>query len=77
MRGAEVFLALPWIYLLLGVRAFLPLHVPAGHAFLLLVALIGLVHWAWPARLVRGVVRALGSATSSSLPGGSEPVTPT
>jgi len=56
MRGADVFLALPWIYLLLGVRAFLPLHVPAGHAFLLLVALIGLVHWAWPARLVRAVV---------------------
>jgi peptide/nickel transport system permease protein len=56
MRGAEVFLALPWLYLLFAVRAFLPLHVPAGQSFLLLVALIGLVDWARPARLVRGVV---------------------
>src|SRR5262249_27101769 len=26
MRGSEFFMALPWLYLLLGVRAFLPLH---------------------------------------------------
>jgi peptide/nickel transport system permease protein len=56
MRGAELFLALPWLYLLFAVRAFLPLHVHPGQAFLLLVALIGLVDWARPARLVRGVV---------------------
>jgi len=56
MRGAEVFLALPWLYLLLAVRAFLPLHVPPERAFLLLVLVIGLVDWARPARLVRGVV---------------------
>jgi peptide/nickel transport system permease protein len=56
MRGAEVFLALPWLYLLFAVRAVLPLHVSAGQAFLLLVLVIGLVDWARPARLVRGVV---------------------
>jgi peptide/nickel transport system permease protein len=55
MRDAEVFLALPWLYLLLAVRAFLPLHVPPAQAFLLLVIVIGLVDWARPARLVRGV----------------------
>ena len=27
MRGSELFMALPWLYLLLAVRAFLPLHV--------------------------------------------------
>jgi peptide/nickel transport system permease protein len=56
MRAAEVFLALPWLYLLFAVRAVLPLHVSAGQAFLLLVLVIGLVDWARPARLVRGVV---------------------
>jgi peptide/nickel transport system permease protein len=56
MRSADLFLALPWLYLLFGVRALLPLQVSAGAAFLLLVAVIGLVDWARPARLVRGVV---------------------
>jgi peptide/nickel transport system permease protein len=56
MRTAELFLALPWIYLLFAVRAFLPLHISPAAAFLLLVALIGSVGWARPARLVRGVV---------------------
>jgi peptide/nickel transport system permease protein len=56
MRTADVFLALPWLYLLFAIRAVLPLHVPPAQAFLMLVAVIGLVDWARPARLVRGVV---------------------
>jgi peptide/nickel transport system permease protein len=56
MRSADLFLALPWLYLLFAVRAFLPLHVPAAQAFLLIVLLIAAVDWARPARLVRGVV---------------------
>jgi peptide/nickel transport system permease protein len=56
MRGAELFLALPWLYLLFAVRAFLPLQVEPKQAFLLLVAIIGFVGWARPARLIRGVV---------------------
>ncbi len=56
MRFGELFLALPWLYLLFAVRAFLPLHVSSGETFLLLIAVIGIVGWARPARLVRGVV---------------------
>jgi peptide/nickel transport system permease protein len=56
MRGAELFLALPWLYLLLAVRAFLPLHISTTQAFFLLVAIIGTVGWVRPARIVRGVV---------------------
>lgn len=56
MRAADLFLALPWLYLLFAVRAMLPLHVSGGEAFLLIVVVIGLVDWARPARLVRGVV---------------------
>jgi peptide/nickel transport system permease protein len=53
---AELFLALPWLYLLFAVRAFLPLDVGPATAFVLIVCIIGVVGWARPARLIRGVV---------------------
>ena len=56
MRTAELFVALPWLYLLFGLRAFLPLTVGPLEAFFLVVTVIGAVGWARPARLVRGVV---------------------
>jgi peptide/nickel transport system permease protein len=56
MRGGELFLALPWLYLLLAVRAFLPLHISTTQGFFLLVAIIGTIGWVRPARIVRGVV---------------------
>lgn len=56
MRVAELFLALPWLYLLFALRAFLPLAVSPLEAFLLVVVVIGMVGWARPARLVRGIV---------------------
>ncbi|HXK05241.1 MAG TPA: ABC transporter permease [Verrucomicrobiae bacterium] len=59
MRGAELFLALPWLYLLLAARAFLPLHISPVQAFLLLVAIIGSVGWVRPARLIRGLTLSL------------------
>ena len=37
---SELFLALPWLYLLLAARAFLPLSISPAQAFLLLVAVI-------------------------------------
>jgi peptide/nickel transport system permease protein len=56
MRGGELFLALPWLYLLFAVRAALPLHIAGWQVFLLLVVVIGAIGWARPARLIRGVV---------------------
>lgn len=56
MRGVELFLALPWLYLLLALRAFLPLHSGPRQTFLLLIVVIGVLGWARPARLIRGVV---------------------
>jgi peptide/nickel transport system permease protein len=55
MRGSDLFFALPWLYLLFAIRAALPLHVPEWQVFLLLVGVIGLIGWARPARLIRGV----------------------
>jgi peptide/nickel transport system permease protein len=56
MRLVELFFALPWLYLLFAVRAVLPLGIKTTDAFLLLVGVVGLVGWARPARLVRGIV---------------------
>jgi peptide/nickel transport system permease protein len=56
MRVAELFVALPWLYLLFALRAFLPLSVSPLQAFFLIVVVVGAVSWARPARLVRGVV---------------------
>lgn len=75
MGATELFLVLPWLYFLLGVRAFLPLHVSPARTFLLLTGVIGLIGWARPARLVRGVVlsaRARNYVSAASGFGGSD-----
>jgi peptide/nickel transport system permease protein len=56
MRCGELFLALPWLYLLFAVRAAMPLQITQWQVFLLLVSVLGLIGWARPARLVRGIV---------------------
>lgn len=56
MGSAELFLALPWFYFLVGVRAFLPLHLSAASTFFLIISVIGLIGWARPARLIRSIV---------------------
>ncbi len=59
MRITEIFLAVPWLYLLLLIRAILPLNIDSVPAFLLLMIVAGLVGWGRPARLVRGVVLSI------------------
>jgi peptide/nickel transport system permease protein len=56
MRASELALALPWLYLLLAMRAILPLHIGATQAFVLISGVIGIIGWARPARLIRGAV---------------------
>jgi peptide/nickel transport system permease protein len=58
MWAADLFLALPWLYLLFAVRAFLPLDMNPSTAFLVIIAIIGIVGWPRPARLIRGIVLA-------------------
>jgi peptide/nickel transport system permease protein len=55
-------LTLPWLYLLLAVRAALPLHIGSLQVFLLLIAIIGIMGWARPARVIRGVAMSARSA---------------
>lgn len=56
MGATELFLSLPWLYFLLGMRAFLPLHVSPVKTFFLVTCVIGTIGWARPARLIRGIV---------------------
>jgi peptide/nickel transport system permease protein len=56
MRAAELFLAVPWFYLLFAIRMMMPLRVEPAQAFLMILSLVALVGWARPARLIRGVV---------------------
>ena len=58
MRGVELFLACPWLYLLFAIRAALPLHLREWQIFSVVIAVLGLIGWARPARLIRGVVLA-------------------
>lgn len=51
--AADLCLTLPWVYLLLGIRAFLPLRLPPDAVLGALIGLVGLLAWARPARLVR------------------------
>jgi len=50
---------LPWLYLLLALRALLPLHIDPVHVFFIVIALIGALGWARPTRLIRGMTLSL------------------
>jgi peptide/nickel transport system permease protein len=56
MRGAEFVLALPAIYVVLALRAALPLVLPAWTVFVLMSAIFAAVGWPWVARAVRATV---------------------
>jgi peptide/nickel transport system permease protein len=58
MRLAEFVLVLPAVYVVLALRAALPLVVPSWAVFALMVGIFALVGWPWVARPVRAVVAA-------------------
>ena len=53
---ADLFLCLPWLYLLLAARGAMPLDLPPRVAFSMLLLLLACTGWARPARVVRGKV---------------------
>lgn len=62
MRLADLSMALPWTYALLAVRAALPMETPPGATFGIMMLVLGVVGWARPARIVRGIVISAKSA---------------
>ncbi len=59
MRLCEIVLALPALYLILALRAILPLRMPYSQTFLLTVGTIAGVAWPTMARAVRGTVQQI------------------
>ncbi len=57
ISGIDLFLALPWLFALLTVRALLPLDVSPGTSVAITFLMLGLLGWAAPARVVRARVR--------------------
>lgn len=63
MRLSEFVLALPALYLVLALRALLPIQMPFLHALLWIVGTIAAVAWPPMARGIRGLVLQLKNAT--------------
>jgi peptide/nickel transport system permease protein len=59
LAAADLFLSLPWLFLLLMVRAALPLNVSPAASVAITFLLLGMLGWAAPARIVRAAVRKL------------------
>ena len=59
MALTDLCLSLPWLFLLISVRAVLPLNVSPVASVTLTFLLLGLLGWAAPARVVRAGARAL------------------
>ena len=59
MRVTDLVLSVPWLFLLLTVRAVLPLNVPPAGSVGITFLLLGLLGWAGPARVLRSAARDL------------------
>jgi len=62
MLAADLFLSLPWMFLLLSMRAVLPLNTSPLVSLAITFALLSLLGWAGPARVVRVAVKAVASS---------------
>jgi peptide/nickel transport system permease protein len=59
MAAVDLFLSLPWLFLLITVRAMLPLNVAPAISVMVTFALLGMLGWAASARVVCAGVRSL------------------
>ncbi len=60
--GIDLFLALPWLFLLMTVRALMPLNTSPVTSVVITFALLGCLGWASPARMVRAGTRTLANS---------------
>jgi peptide/nickel transport system permease protein len=62
MAGTDLFLSLPWLFLLITVRALLPLNASPLVSVLITFALLGCLGWAGAARVICADARALSQS---------------
>lgn len=60
--SADLFQSLPWFFLLLTARALLPLNVGPLASIMVTFAILSLLGWSGPVRVVRAGVRAVGES---------------
>ncbi len=59
MRFAELIMSIPGFYLLILLRAILPLDIPSTQVYLLIVFILSFISWAGLSRVIRGMVLSL------------------
>lgn len=62
LAGTDLFLSLPWLFLLLAVRALLPLNTSPYASVFITFILLGCLGWANPARIIRAATRTLAGS---------------
>lgn len=62
MAGTDLFLSLPWLFLLITVRALMPLNVSPVTSVLITFAMLGCLGWAAAARVICADARSLRSS---------------
>ncbi len=62
MRGSELFMALPALYLLLTLRTVFPKELSSMVSFFLIIGILSFVNWGTVARVIRGMVLSMRSS---------------
>ena len=62
MRGTELLLSIPGLYLIVALRGVFPLELPSQQTYLAIVAILSFIGWASLARVIRGMVLSLRQA---------------
>jgi peptide/nickel transport system permease protein len=59
MRFAELIMSIPGFYLLILLRAILPLDIPSTQVYMLIVFILSFISWAGLSRVIRGMVLSI------------------
>jgi peptide/nickel transport system permease protein len=59
MRGTEILMSIPGLYLILALRAAFPLTMRSDRMYLVIVGILSLLGWAALARVIRGMVLSI------------------
>ena len=59
MRFAELIMSIPGFYLLILLRAILPLDIPSTQVYILIVFILSFISWAGLSRVIRGMVLSI------------------
>ncbi|HEV2105251.1 MAG TPA: ABC transporter permease [Candidatus Eisenbacteria bacterium] len=61
MRGTELLLSIPALYLIVALRGVFPLDLPSRETYLAIVGILAFIGWAALARVIRGMVLSIRS----------------